>query len=826
MRLKLEEIEVGGFKAFSEIKKLRLNSPVVVIVGPIGTGKTTILEAIEYALYGTLYSVKYRKELKSEDLINDFTDRIKIKLALVDSSGRRYVVYRSRSRDSAEALLEVDGKIVEKSWSKVDAKMRNILGIDLDGFVRQVALRSREIEDIIYGTDMQRSEALDRLLGIETLESIFRGIPLKLVEDKLEMLESELDFLKARLANERSVEEIERELEEKRKKLLVLEEEIDRKKKALIEYEHELEKLKGKEKEYERLKEQEIRLRAEIKQIKQRLKKLESFTPTEPADILFEKAKSSIINGLKETMLYKDAEEVEKIGFSRDTIDSALQVLNAKIKRLEASLEDLNSELLEVNYQLASERNKYNLLRRKLAEVEAELYTLEKNYNTLRGLVEKYGSRENVRKRISLLEVEIEKLEKISEINNCVYNLGRSVISTYLKESSATCPVCDTELNEQQIKKIEDKVNLIKKEDVFLKREKLVKNLNELKRVYVKLSELEERMLRKNELELEKKSLENEFDEVSNNIEELEELVEEVNFKISRLTSIISSSSSIITKLSRIKEISELQRELEDKKRELSEVLKKIARLDFDKKYYNSIEEKYYLTMNEIDRLKAEMANLEKDLENIKEKLVYVKKLTEKTEKQEAKIFKLKEFRNKLLEIKIAFREVQSSIRKIAIRKIVEKMNDIFQQMYVHPDYSELTIRIRTIKLRREDREYERSIYEIFAKRNRDRRWIPALKKMSDGQKRIVVLSLLTALFKLTPHNVAFIILDEPTPSIDYECRKAMIKLLAKVEGVDQIIIATQDESFKEIVREVPSALIYELKHTPEGTSINLYSFN
>ena len=147
------------------------------------------------------------------------------------------------------------------------------------------------------------------------------------------------------------------------------------------------------------------------------------------------------------------------------------------------------------------------------------------------------------------------------------------------------------------------------------------------------------------------------------------------------------------------------------------------------------------------------------------------------------------------------------------VRRIVELMNEAFRRMYVHPDFSELDMRIREAVVVREGREYKRSVYEIYAKRTRDGSWIPALKKMSDGQKRIVVLSLVTSLFRLSPHNVSFIILDEPTPNIDAECRRAMVELLARTEGVEQVVIATQDESFRELARVEPRASVYRLRH-------------
>ncbi len=825
MRFRLEKIEVEGFKAFSEQCSLNLDAPIVVILGPIGTGKTSILEAIEYALYGILYSVKVRRELKVEDLINDFSNGLSVKLVLKDEKGARYEVYRARDRAGrVEAFLKMDGEVVEEEWSRVDAKIEQLLGVSLDSYARQIALRHREIEDIIYGTDMQRSEAFDRLLGIETLEKIFRGIPLKIVEDELSRVENEIDVINIRLEKEGAIEDIEKVLEEKRRALFNLEEELKEKENLLSKYREELRSLREKEKKYEKLREKEIQLRAEVAQLKKRLKFLEREVPEENLEVLIEKVRSSIISALKEAMAYKDVEEVEKLKFTGNNLDSMLKVFREKLRKLEASLDTMNEEMLDVNYQLASERNRYNTLKRKLADLEAKLHVLEKDYNTFRSLVEKYGSRGEVHKKIEELEIELGKIDKLIEVNACVSNLGKYVVSTYLKDGEASCPVCGSEIDEKAVRRIEERLSSLEEEEIVLKKEKVLRYLENLRKVYSRLCELEEKLIEKREIEREKLRFTREFEEVSSNIEELEELVSDISFRINKVNSLISSSSSTVLKLARVRELAELREELEAKKRELGKILKEMAKLNFDRDYYNLIEEKYYAALNEFNSISSQLKKLSIEVEDLKEKLAYVRELTSKKIRLEKKAAKLAKLREELVEVKAAFREIQSSIRRIVVEKIVEKMNEVFQQMYVHPDFSELTIEIRNVKFRREGKEYERSMYEILAKRTRDGKWIPALKKMSDGQKRIVVLSLLTALFKLSPHNVSFVILDEPTPSIDYECRKAMIKMLAKIEGIDQIIVATQDESFRKIVQDEPAALIYELKHGKEGARIELVS--
>jgi len=821
MKLRLKKIEVEGFKVFSRNHSLDFNAPIVVILGPIGTGKTSILEAVEYALYGSLYSIKIRREFRVEDLINDFCDNLAVKLILTDENGVEYEVYRYRDRAGrVKAYLKVNDETIEDEWSKIDSQIEHLLGIGLEGYARQIALRHREIEDIIYGTDMQRSEALDRLLGIETLEKIFRSIPLKRIEDELSKIQNQIEIIDIRLRKEEPLDELVGKLERYKKELFEAEEKIRERERLLSRYRDELKKLKEKEKEYEKIREKEITLKAEIAQLKKRLKALEKEVLEEDLEVLVEKIRSSIMSALKEIMAYKDLEEIEKLELSQIKLDVMLRVFHEKLRKLEIALENMNEEALDINYQLASQRNHYNALKRKLADLEAKMYTLEKEYNTFKFLTEKFGSRAEIRKKIEKLEIELGKIDNLIRLNTCINDLGKHVLSAYIKNGEAECPVCGTKIDDEILKRIKKRLSA-PREEAF-NRDKILKNLEELKRAYSKLIELEEKIIEMREIENERNNLAKELDEVSANIEELEDLISDIDFKISRINNLIASASSLLLKLARVREIVELRKELEVKKQELNKVLKKAMEVEFDKNYYNTIEEKYYAALSEYNNLSSYLKKLNIDIENLKEKIAYIQELVNKKVRLEKKAVKLSRLRDDLIEIKAAFREIQSSIRRIVVRRIIEKMNDLFQQMYVHPDFSELTIKIRNVKFKREGREYERSMYEILAKRTRDGKWIPALKKMSDGQKRIVILSLLTALFRLSPHNVSFIILDEPTPSIDYECRKAMIKMLAKIEGIDQIIVATQDESFKRIVQDEPAAVIYKLRHEKEGADIEV----
>jgi hypothetical protein len=57
----LSQIELGPFRGFSESEKFNLNSRVVLLYGPNGSGKTSFCEALEYALLGNIQEAEAKR---------------------------------------------------------------------------------------------------------------------------------------------------------------------------------------------------------------------------------------------------------------------------------------------------------------------------------------------------------------------------------------------------------------------------------------------------------------------------------------------------------------------------------------------------------------------------------------------------------------------------------------------------------------------------------------------------------------------------------------------------------------------------------------------
>ena len=256
MKFNLKCLEFENFRGFKGVFKIEFPIGLTIIYGPVGVGKSSIVQAIQYALYGTQLEVKERIA-KLIDLINEESTFTKVKTILT-SNGRILEIERllKRSGEIARetAQLIYENEVIRKD---VDKKIIEVLNLDEDDFSRFVLITHRTLEGLIYGTAAKRSLTIDRLFGIEILENIYKAIPIRKLEEILEeekkklLSYRELPEIVSKYGSienaKKSLEEMKKEFEELKK----VEEELTKRYKNLLEKRVELlNKLKGVEDKY------------------------------------------------------------------------------------------------------------------------------------------------------------------------------------------------------------------------------------------------------------------------------------------------------------------------------------------------------------------------------------------------------------------------------------------------------------------------------------------------------------------------------------------------------------------------------------------------
>jgi DNA repair protein SbcC/Rad50 len=175
LRLKLK-----GFTAFREEQEVDFSElDLFAIAGPTGAGKSSLLDAMTYALYGRVERVGDRVG----QLISQGLPQMAVELWF-SVDGRRYHVTRRTNRAvgkapaTTRAILErLDGEewVDEAGLVRdVDARIRQLIGLDYDGFTRAVLLPQGKFDQFLTGDPAMRRRILSDLLGLEMWERMAR----------------------------------------------------------------------------------------------------------------------------------------------------------------------------------------------------------------------------------------------------------------------------------------------------------------------------------------------------------------------------------------------------------------------------------------------------------------------------------------------------------------------------------------------------------------------------------------------------------------------------------------------------------------------------
>lgn len=155
---------------------------IFLITGDTGAGKTTIFDAIVFALYGSVSGSNRQVSTVRSDFANENTQTY---VELVFShKGKIYKVRRNpqyeRPKKSgegtttqlADAFIEQDGKVLTTGVVNVDNKVKDILSIDVKQFKQISMLAQGEFLKILFAESKERTEIFRKIFDTYIYEDI------------------------------------------------------------------------------------------------------------------------------------------------------------------------------------------------------------------------------------------------------------------------------------------------------------------------------------------------------------------------------------------------------------------------------------------------------------------------------------------------------------------------------------------------------------------------------------------------------------------------------------------------------------------------------
>ncbi len=376
-----------------------------IFLGEVGAGKTSILEAVSFALFG-----RYAANVKKKELIRRGAEAAEVQLVFSAKSGKYKVTRKVHPKKTQQAKLWIftDGnwKLAVNGASVVSKSIEEILDVDSSTFLAAFYASQGEIKEMLETQPGNRRERLDKLLGIDMYERIWKAMG-----DAENLVLTELTKVQEKSGG---VDVLEAQLEESKNRRKEAEEELWTLETLLVEIknrqqpvEHQLQAFNELEKKASQFETQIEARNHEVENAQSTLESLkERIEKTVKAQGTYRENKASI---KLEKALEKEKRRVE----------TALQ----RKKNLETFLERDSVALEEAEQRLSKLKTQLN----KLEALEKNLESLEKAKEALPKLREaqteiegKLGElTEETARASSNIENEEERTRRITELGEC-----------------------------------------------------------------------------------------------------------------------------------------------------------------------------------------------------------------------------------------------------------------------------------------------------------------------------------------------------------------------------------------------------------------------
>lgn len=162
------KLTIEGFTSFRQRAEIDFSDlDLFAITGATGSGKTSIIDAITYALYGQTARLGAKN---LSELITQGAPRLSVKLEF-DCGGKRYRIARVLKRSGpASVRLEILGKDGEHPLDggarEIAAQIARIVGLDFDAFTKAVVLPQGQFDEFLRGESADRRKILEVLLNL------------------------------------------------------------------------------------------------------------------------------------------------------------------------------------------------------------------------------------------------------------------------------------------------------------------------------------------------------------------------------------------------------------------------------------------------------------------------------------------------------------------------------------------------------------------------------------------------------------------------------------------------------------------------------------
>lgn len=718
-KFKIENLEIEGFRGINASIELKdFNVALNFIFGDNGAGKSSVLGAIEWCLFGELAHQKFTETKTQDELLNALSAKNKARVKCTLTDGKiEFILHREKIAGKRGSSFWISNNKGEKFEGKeAEQKVETTFGLNFEDFYRAVYLHQESIRGLILDDPANRDEAMDRLFGLEKLRTISDSIPLSIIRNKINKIDSDRVGLSKKISGATS--QIEKDLRE-------------------IE---------------ENAKENGLELN----------------------DLNFESAKDYFKNIKSELDIIR---KENRVVVPEIKIPNEIDDLSQGLRKIREFISKSRKELASTSLitELITKRENLLQIQKKLKKANEESDTAEKEITALE---KQFGTIFEIDKKISKANEALEKMvQERSELDD--YSKLISDAINYIKITSINnCPVCEQKINREAVLS-----SLSNKTD---------------KGILQELNSIE------SEIKKEKESIESynkakgAIEELSKNMNDYRKDTEDLIIALTRLVSEklpeIKELETFINKiLEQLNENIELTHKANERRESnFQRMEERIGKINLIHDYLDK--KNKYTTLNETySKETTEIATLEKVSD------------------------KLNVLSDKLKQINEIIVETQITSAKSILKSSTPEIQNFYSKLTNHPIYDNIFIDV----IQRNVNGSIKNSYLIKAFNSKSSKATQVNTRLSTAQMNCAALAIYLALSKALQHKLNFLILDDPSQNLDENHENALIKIIKELSQSTQILLATQDHTFQDLLKSSTKSAerkLIQLEFKAQGT--------
>ncbi|MGD1838698.1 MAG: AAA family ATPase [Nitrososphaeraceae archaeon] len=831
----IKKITLNNVRSYGENMEIHIPEGKILFQGDIGSGKSTILSAIEFGLFGL-------GDIDGNNLIRIGKKKCFVKVDFI-MNGKCYTVFRSLVKKGKKVsqdegyIIDPDNIKTNYSVTELKSKILKIINIKENSQSRATSIIYRfaiftpqeMMKQILFEPVEKRLEILRRAFNIEEYNFVKNNSELylrwirsearlcgelskdmeQIIQNKITATKKKFELTKQIRYEQNNLKKIEEKLVSDKKKIanyshkkdivLKLQGTIPHKKNLLQKYKNRLKQLHNKkiqlEEEKKEISDKEILLenikpkykdyinkRERLRQIDILQEKLQDLIiKREKLSQKIENEKNIILNEIK--LLEKEISVENQVIPEAKKVNMEIKILKSKEYKLKLStskLKNATKDMLQISYNVSKFQSKIELTEKELVENDKNLLKLRNiDQNSKCPLCMQILSEKHIDKIIK--EIEEEKNDQDEFIKYLKYQIDEN----NSKKKKKIIEIKDFEIQDRELRKIKN--DLVRHEEKLLffnnQKEKLLHLKCKLKENKSKIHDNNFKIIERITIQKYDKEIKilnektHDWENLKRDIEKYH--IEQIDRKYIEYTQIIKNKNNLERNILEIESyIRDLKDDIQNDEIKLNHEIKILEKNKHVLNELNTIESEFKQLNEKKTRVKEILSRYNAELFIIKENLSQLEDNIQEKNKYYINKIKYQNIGNWIEQIFVPSVE---EIERHILQNINEEFNILFNKWFdilMTETCSDISIEI--------DENFTPLVYQNG--------YQSSMISLSGGEKTSVALayrlSLNSMIKKISGINDSLLILDEPTDGFSKEQLIHVGKILKELDSTQVIIVS------------------------------------